>query len=179
MLKTFPGRAQCILTPVIMSDAQTFHPLHHLSYSIALSACKGSPYLCGQYHYLEESLTILTKQTIFGLFKISPPTICMNLISLYLFDLWMWKLIKYSRESVGVIFGPNGVKWTFSDRKIYIFPYDIIFRWICITWSAVWAFFVNMVIPCAVSLMTLVPLSTYSWILHMVIMMKRTTMDPT
>ena len=52
--------------------------------------------------------------------------IIMNLIPLYLFDLWMWKLIKYSRESVGVSFCPNAVTWTFGDKKS-IFSHIILF----------------------------------------------------
>ena len=36
--------------------------------------------------------------------------IIINSISLFLFDLLKWKLIKYSRKSMGVIFGPNGLR---------------------------------------------------------------------
>ena len=58
--------------------------------------------------------TIRTKQII------------MNLIPLFLFDFWTWKLIKYSRKSVGVIFGPNGVSELLATEKS-IFSHIILF----------------------------------------------------
>ena len=51
-------------------------------YSIALSACKGSPYLCGRYQ-LGGEFDDLDQADIFGLFKISPPTIYLIYLTLF------------------------------------------------------------------------------------------------
>ena len=83
--RVVPGLAQCILALVIMSDAQTFHPLQHgLTVSRFPHVTKVRPTSAADTN-MEESLTISTKQTFLVCWRsLCPPHIWF--ISLYLVE---------------------------------------------------------------------------------------------